>query len=100
MNRDDAREALAEFRRRIDEIDRHILRLLNERTRVVQQIGDVKQQVSLPIYEPKREDEVFANVTAHNTGPLPSDAVKRVFERVIDEMRTVQRQRMLSKAQE
>ena len=100
MNRDDAQKALAECRSRIDEIDRHILRLLNERTRVVQQIGDVKHKVSLPIYEPKREDEVLDNVTAHNTGPLPSDAVKRVFERVIDEMRTVQRQRMLKKAQE
>lgn len=100
MNLDDAQKALAAFRERIDEIDRGILRLLNERTRVVQQIGDIKQRVSLPIYEPKREDEVYANVTAYNAGPLPPDAVKRVFERVIDEMRTVQRSRMLKKAGE
>jgi chorismate mutase-like protein len=100
MNHDDAQKALATCRSRIDEIDRDILRLLNERTRVVQQIGDIKQQVAMPIYEPKREDEVFANVTANNSGPLPPDAVKRVFERVIDEMRTVQRMRMINKAGE
>jgi chorismate mutase len=55
----------------------------------------IKQQFALPIYEPKREDEVFRNVTEQNLGPLPAEAVKRVFERIIDEMRTVQRERML-----
>ncbi len=49
----------------------------------------------MPIYEPRREDEVYENVTRHNDGPLPSEAVKRVFERIIDEMRTVQKLRML-----
>lgn len=85
---------LRQCRDRIDEVDREILRLLNERTRVVEEIGRVKQELTLPIYEPKREDQVFANVTDNNTGPLPGDAVRRVFERIIDEMRTVQRNRM------
>jgi chorismate mutase len=48
----------------------------------------------MPIYEPKREDEVYENVTCHNGGPLAADAVRRVFERIIDEMRTVQKLRM------
>jgi chorismate mutase len=51
----------------------------------------------MPIYEPRREDEVYENITRHNGGPLPSDAVKRVFERIIDEMRNVQKLRMLDK---
>jgi chorismate mutase len=50
--------------------------------------------MELPIYEPKREDEVFRNVTDNNGGPLANDAVRRVFERIIDEMRVVQRTRM------
>jgi len=62
---------------------------------VVERIGQVKRECSLPVYEPKREDAVFQNVMDHNPGPLPSEAVKRVFERIIDEMRTVQRDRML-----
>jgi chorismate mutase-like protein len=87
-------QVLEEYRRRIDELDLRILDLLNERTRVVEAIGEVKRQLGLPIYEPKREDQVYANVTGHNHGPLPPDAVKRVFERIIDEMRTVQKVRM------
>ena len=85
---------LAECRTLIDDVDRRILALLNERTRIVHEIGEVKQTLTLPIYEPKREEQVFENITTHNTGPLPNDAVKRVFERIIDEMRSIQKQRM------
>jgi chorismate mutase-like protein len=84
---------LADCRKRIDDLDVKILTLLNERTKIVEDIGRIKQALGMPIYEPKREDDVFANVTAHNQGPLPSDAVKRLFERIIDEMRTLQRMR-------
>lgn len=94
MTLDQARELLAIHRGRIDEIDRQIRDLLNQRTAVVEQIGRIKREAALPIYEPKREDQVFRNVMESNPGPLPSDAVKRVFERIIDEMRTVQRDRM------
>ena len=88
-------ERLAECRDLIDEVDLKILALLNERTRIVEEIGRIKQTMAMPIYEPKREDQVFHNVTSNNTGPLSPDAVKRVFERIIDEMRTVQRDRMV-----
>ncbi|MEO8130283.1 MAG: chorismate mutase [Bryobacteraceae bacterium] len=94
MTTEDAQAKLAECRRKIDDIDIRILELLNERTRVVEIIGAVKQQAALPVYEPKREDEVYRNILEHNEGPLPADAVKRVFERVIDEMRTLQKMRM------
>ena len=96
MTREAALSALARCRVQIDDVDRRILDLLNERTRVVEEIGRVKRAAGMPIYEPKREDEVFANVTVSNRGPLPPDAVKRVFERIIDEMRKVQRMRMES----
>lgn len=88
-------EALTECRKRIDVLDVKILGLLNERTRVVEEIGRIKQTLNLPIYEPKREDQVFHNVTTHNHGPLSAEAVKRVFERIIDEMRNIQRDKML-----
>jgi chorismate mutase-like protein len=90
-----SKEKLADCRRRIDEVDVRLLALLNERTKIVEEIGRIKHGMALPIYEPKREDEVFRNVMTHNGGPLSADAVKRVFERIIDEMRTVQRDRML-----
>lgn len=87
-------EKLAECRKRIDSVDLQILSLLNERAKIVHEIGAIKQQFAMPIYEPKREDDVFRNVTVNNPGPLSPEAVKRVFERIIDEMRTIQRDRM------
>jgi chorismate mutase len=86
--------ALAQCRELIDDVDLRILQLLNERTSIVQNVGRIKKEASLPIYEPRREDQVFHNVTANNQGPLPNDAVKRIFERIVDEMRKVQKDRM------
>jgi chorismate mutase-like protein len=81
-------------REEIDRIDVGIVALINERTKVVEEIGRIKEALQMAIYEPKREEQVFANITANNKGPLPDDAVKRMFERIIDEMRTVQRLKM------
>lgn len=90
----DPQEALARCRERIDELDRRLVDLLNARTAIVGEIGHIKQQAQMPIYEPKREDQVFANITTHNRGPLTTDGVKRIFERIIDEMRRVQKDGM------
>jgi chorismate mutase len=94
MTREAALQALRACRDQINEVDQRLVTLLNERTRIVEEIGRVKRSAKLPIYEPKREDEVFANVTGHNGGPLTAEAVRRIFERIIDEMRTIQRVRM------
>jgi chorismate mutase-like protein len=98
MTREEALRKLEGFRSRIDAVDCNILLLLNERTKVVEEIGRIKQKAQLPIYEPKREDQVFENVTRNNAGPLTSQAVRRIFERIIDEMRIVQRDRMEKRA--
>jgi len=94
MSPADANGALARCRERIDEIDRRLVQLLNERTSIVEEIGRVKRDAKLAIYEPKRESQVFDNITSHNGGPLTADGVKRIFERIIDEMRRVQKDRM------
>ena len=86
-------EALAKCRDQIDALDLKLLELLNQRTKVVEEIGRVKEAVNLPVYEPRREDDVFRNVTEHNGGPLSPDALKRIFERIIDEMRSLQKMR-------
>ena len=69
--------------------------LLNERTAVVENIGRVKREAKLPVYEHKREDQVFANIPSANFGPLTNHSVRGIFERIIDEMRSIQRQRMI-----
>jgi chorismate mutase len=95
MTNEDWLIALAECRRRIDAVDLQLLALLNERTRIVEEIGRVKQEMRLPIYEPRREDQVYDNILSHNQGPLPPEAVRRIYERLIDEMRQVQRIKMI-----
>ena len=99
MTQDEARDRLDQLRVFIDDVDRRVVELLNERTCVVEEIGNVKRQAALPVYEPKREDLVFANVTGANHGPLSQEALRRIFERIIDEMRTIQRQRMQSEGE-
>jgi chorismate mutase len=93
MTREEALAALEKFRYEIDAIDLELLALLNRRTRVVEQIGQVKESVNLPVYEPKREQSVYRNVTENNRGPLDADALQRIFERIIDEMRSLQKMR-------
>jgi chorismate mutase-like protein len=93
MTQEEAVAQLAKHREAIDRIDLELLAALNERTRIVEQIGAVKKAAALPVYEPKREDAVYRNVIEHNEGPLPPDAVQRIFERIIDEMRTLQKLR-------
>jgi chorismate mutase len=94
MTHEAAVEKLTEFRRYVDRIDLQLVALLNERTRIVEMIGQIKREFSMPVYEPQREDEVFRNVTENNHGPLSPEAIRRIFERVIDEMRTLQKMRM------
>jgi chorismate mutase-like protein len=90
-------EDLDRCRERIDALDIQLLHLLNQRTAVVEEIGRIKQDLEMAIYEPKREEQVFSNVLSNNGGPLPPESVKRIFERIIDEMRTVQRLKILGK---
>ncbi|MGA7234991.1 MAG: chorismate mutase [Bryobacteraceae bacterium] len=94
MTNEEARARLEEYRVTIDQIDRRLVALLNERTEIVECIGRVKREARLPVYEPRREDLVFANITAANQGPISHEAVRRIFERIIDEMRGIQRDRM------
>ena len=95
-----AQAKLEEYRLLIDDVDRRIVALLNERTKVVEDIGRVKLEARLPVYEPKREDLVFANITSANHGPLTTQAVRGIFERIIDASRSIQRLRMMQKPPE
>lgn len=94
---DTPEDRLAACRERIDDVDRRLVALLNERTAIVELIGQVKKEARMPVYEPKREEAVYSNVSASNGGPLPDDALQRIFERIMDEMRKVQKDRMVVK---
>jgi chorismate mutase len=79
------------LRRRIDAIDLRLVALLNERAECAIALGRIKHERALPIYQPAREEEVLANVQKTNGGPLQSAALRRLFERIIDESRRIER---------
>jgi chorismate mutase len=83
---------IAEWRIKIDELDRRMVELLNERARAAQEIGRLKRNSDLPIYEPRREQTIFENVRGANRGPLPDAELQHIFERIIDVMRAIQKQ--------
>jgi chorismate mutase len=83
-----------ELRRRIDLLDEKLVELLNERAQCALEIGKLKQALRLDVYQPDREAEVLRHVQSHgkHTGsPLEGDAIVRVFERIIDEARRIER---------
>jgi chorismate mutase len=79
------------FRERIDALDRQLVALLSERAACALAVGRLKEQAGLPIYQPVREAEVLANVRTANAGPLDNEAMTRLFERIIDEARRLER---------
>ena len=85
---------LSDWRRRIDEIDRKLVELLNERSRCALEIGKLKQAENIPLYQPEREKEVLENAERTNAGPLTDPAIRRLFERIIDEARSAERAAM------
>ena len=80
------------LRKQIDQIDAKLVELLNARAQCALEIGRLKELSHLPVYQPAREAEVLENVRAANKGPLDHAAVTRLFERVIDEARRIERQ--------
>jgi chorismate mutase len=89
---------IADWRKKIDELDRRLVELLSERARAAVEIGRLKRHTNLPIYEPDREREVFENVTKLNYGPLPERDMVRIFERIMDVMRNIQKEQIVEAA--
>jgi chorismate mutase-like protein len=85
---------LEDWRKRIDEIDQQLVNLLNERSRCAVEIGHLKKKVSQAAWQPQREAEILRNVVKSNHGPLDDAAIRRLFERIIDEARSLERHAM------
>jgi len=83
---------ISKFRIEIDKIDVELVKLLNSRAVSATEIGHIKRQYQVPVYVPSREEEVIGHVQQVNNGPLSNDALKRLFERIIDESRRLERE--------
>jgi chorismate mutase len=82
---------ISDWRDEIDRIDEELLKLLNRRSACALEIGRIKRELNIPIYSPNRETEVIRHVTGLNEGPLEMGAIRRLFERIIDESRSLER---------
>ncbi len=82
---------LDELRRQIDAVDRKLVELLNERARLVEEVGKLKRRLGMEIYTPEREKEILELAAAANGGPFSPAAILRLFERILDESRSLER---------
>ena len=87
---------IAAWRRKIDELDRQLVKLINQRARCADEIGKLKRNSSLPIYEPDRERIIFNNIQRENHGPLTEVQLRQIYERLVDVMRQVQKDEIVT----
>lgn len=89
---------IADWRKKIDEIDRKLVELLSQRAQAAHEIGKLKRGAGMPIYEPDRERAVFENAKKVNQGPLPNRDLLRIYERIMDIMRQIQQEEIAPSA--
>jgi len=87
----DIRDTIAAFRDEIDRLDSQLLSIFSRRASLALEIGRIKKVLDLPVYDPSREKRIFERMKGDNPGPLDDGAVVRLFERVIDESRRLER---------
>ena len=86
-------EKVSELRERVDEVDRKLIRALNERARIVQEIMALKAEVGAPVYDPKREEEILQKVVELNPGPIYDSSMRDIFELILHRIRDLEIQR-------
>jgi chorismate mutase-like protein len=80
------------LRERLDIIDEQIISLLSERARVIVKVADFKRHHNIPVYVPEREASIIERLRTINPGPLPGDAIERIYRTVVEEMRKFESQ--------
>jgi chorismate mutase len=90
---------IAEWRQKIDDLDRQLVRLMNQRAQCAHEIGRLKRNSAMPIYEPDRERIIFQNIARANEGPLSDVQLRQVYERLVDVMRQIQREEIAPEAE-
>jgi chorismate mutase len=88
----EAESELKRLRDAIDRVDEVLVKLLNQRAKYAVEIGEIKGHLALPVYSPEREKEVLHHVESTSEGPLDDASIRRLFERIIDESRRVERE--------
>jgi chorismate mutase len=84
---------IEELRERVDEVDRELIRVLNERARIVQEIVTIKAEAGKPLFDPKREEEILRRAVESNEGPIYDTSMREIFELIVHRIRDLEIQR-------
>jgi chorismate mutase len=87
----DFKEKLSKYRAEINEIDKNIVNYLNKRAEVVLKIKRLKEDKSVPLYDAKREEELFNNIVKYNKGPLYNDNIVQIFESILRNVQVLEK---------
>jgi chorismate mutase len=82
---------IEDWRTQIDDIDRRLVKLMNDRAQCVLKIAGIKRRNNMKVVDLERERNVFQNVEKANSGPLDTSGLQRIFERIIEESRRIER---------
>ena len=93
MESADTQSRIEELRSRVDEVDRELIRILNERARIVQEIMTIKAETGKPVFDPKREEEILRRVVEENEGPIYDSSLREIFELILHRIRDLEVQR-------
>lgn len=93
MENADTQARIVELRSRVDEVDRELIRILNERARIVQEMVEIKAQAGKPLFDPKREEEILRKVAEVNEGPIYDSSMREIFEIILHRIRDLEVQR-------
>ena len=93
MDEMDTQNRIEDLRSRVDEVDRELVRFLNERARIVQEIVEIKAEVGKPLFDPRREEEILQKVAEQNEGPIYDTSMREIFELILHRIRDLEVQR-------
>lgn len=88
-----AQETIKTLRERVNEVDHELVRLLNERAQIVQEMGAYKQDAGIPLFDPKREEELLSKIAEDNPGPIYDSSMRDIFENIMHRIRDLEIQR-------
>lgn len=84
---EDVQQQIADLRAQIDQVDCRVVALLNERAQLALAIRELKPKVNWGLYDPKREEEIFTQLSACNDGPLFDDNLREIYEAILHVMK-------------
>ena len=93
MDDPEIQETIKALRERVNEVDHELVRLLNERAQIVQEMGAYKQEAGIPLFDPKREEELLSKIAEDNPGPIYDSSMRDIFEIIMHRIRDLEIQR-------